>query len=86
MYLYSKAWVVETLKELGGEAPLDLLRRLSVSYYKYRVLDCLFPEQVGSTLSCIEGALRSLEKEGIIEIKDGKVKLLGSLAPSLISR
>ncbi len=85
MYLYSKAWVVQTLKELGGEAPIDLLRKLSLGY-KYKVLDCMFPKYVGNTLSCIEEALESLEYEGVIEIKDGIVRLIGDLKPSLISK
>ncbi len=84
MYLYSKAWVVQTLKEMGGEAPLDLLRKLSTGSYKYKVLDCFVPEYVNGILSCIEAALESLEYEGVIEIKDGKVRLVGDLKPSLI--
>jgi hypothetical protein len=77
--VYSKDWVIRALEELGGKAHVDVLRMMSVKKgYDVGVLDCYAPEYVDGRLSCIEGALKALEEEGVIKIEGGVVKLLKS--------
>ncbi|NPA84589.1 MAG: hypothetical protein GXO07_01120 [Crenarchaeota archaeon] len=77
MRLYSLEWVLKVLEELGGEASVELLRRMSAGLVpsKYYVADCYFPDVGEEGLSCVEEALRELERMGAIEVDGGKVRL-----------
>jgi len=75
--LCSKEWVVRVLEEMGGEASLELLRLMSAGVLpsKYYVADCYFPDVSDKGLSCIEEALKELERKGVIRVKGDKVVL-----------
>jgi len=79
VYISVGAAVLETLREMGGEARVDaLLREIARRYGRgpRRVVMRLYPRPGGGYWSPeAEEALRELEAIGFIERRDGTVKL-----------